>query len=109
MSNGILIVEHPSLLQRGEGIPAPLTSEWADVRRISWDCFAPEQLRSSSDGLVIANAVAGAEKAAAFFAGLRDHPSPIPIFAILPDENGALLKAAAETVDDFLIWPARAE
>jgi DNA-binding NtrC family response regulator len=109
MSNGILIVEHPSLLQRGQGIITPLTSEWAGVRRVSWDRFAPEQLRSSSDSLVIANAVAGTEQAAAFFAGLRDRPSPIPIFAILPDQNSALLQAAAETVDDFLIWPARAE
>jgi DNA-binding NtrC family response regulator len=102
MSNGILIVEHPrsALISGGE---------WDESHRTSWESFAPEQLRTGRHSLLIANAVPGTDKAAAFFRWLRGNPISVPIFAILPEQDGALLQAASETVDDFLLWPIRAE
>jgi DNA-binding NtrC family response regulator len=100
MFSGIHIVEHG-----GTAIPM----NWRCSRRTSWESFAPEQLRASSDTLLIANAVPGTQKTKEFFLWLRDNPAPIPIFAILPDQNSDVLQVAMETVDDFLIWPVRTE
>jgi DNA-binding NtrC family response regulator len=69
--------------------------------------FSPEQLRDGRDSLLIANAVPGSDSAIDFFLWLRSNPVPVPIFAILPSEDGALLRAATETADDFLLWPAK--
>jgi len=88
---------------------ALLPQEWGYSLRTSWESFAPEQLRTGQNSLLIANAVPGSDRAAAFFQWLRGNPVPIPIFAILPAQNGALLEAAAGTVDDFLLWPVRQE
>lgn len=107
MCNGILIVEHPSFLH--EGTFAPLASQFNNVRRIAWDQFTLDDLTSGENRLVIANAVLAAEKATKFFDGLRRNPSPIPIFAILPELDDTVLPIAAEAADDFLIWPARPE
>ena len=59
------------------------------------------------DSLVVANAVAGGLKVKEFFLWLRSNPVSAPIFAILPTDDGALLREATETVDDFLLWPIR--
>jgi len=107
MCNGILIVEHPSFLH--EGIFAPLASQAAQVRRISWEQFSPGDLTSGAYRLVIANAVLAAEKATKFFEGLRQNPSPIPIFAVIPELDDTVLQVAAEAADDFLLWPTRPE
>jgi len=109
MRNRIHIVEQPRISPGSlvEGIQ--LSAEWDCARRTCWESFAPEQLRDCQDCLLIANAVSGAGKALEFFHWLRDHPVPLPIFAILPDRHSDLLQAAAETVDDFLVWPARSE
>jgi len=109
MSNGILIVEHPgSLAECGEYfILQP--QELAQAHRVSWKSFVPQQLRAGQNRLVIVNAIGGSEEAAAFFQWLLENPIPVPIFAILPLQNGPLLQAAAETVDDFLLWPVRHE
>ncbi len=61
------------------------------------------------DVLVVANAVPGGSQATEFFQWLGKNPISIPVFAILPAEDGALLKAAMETVDDFVLWPIRPE
>lgn len=109
MSNGILIVEHPpSSLHCGDERTV-LPPEWGDPRRASWDVFSPEQLRRGKDSLLIANAVPGSDLATDFFRWLRNNPVPVPIFAILPPEDDTLLRAATETVDDFLLWPVRPE
>jgi DNA-binding NtrC family response regulator len=107
MCNGILIVEHPSFLH--EGIFAPLASQATEVRRISWEQFSPAYLTSGAHRLVIANAVLAADKATKFFARLRQNPSPIPIFAIIPESDETVLQVAADAADDFLLWPARPE
>jgi DNA-binding NtrC family response regulator len=109
VSNGILIVEHSRLSPDcGEELNM-LFPEWANPRRLSWDFFSPDELRPGKDGLLIANAVEGSDKAIQFFRWLRDNSAPIPIFAILPAEDSAWLRAAMETVDDFLLWPVRPE
>ena len=109
MPNGILIVEHPRSPLGSGGDFAILPQEWGDSSRTSWESFVPEQLRRGENSLVIANAVPGTDRAAAFFRWLRENPIPIPIFAILSMQNSALLEAAAEAVDDFLLWPVRQE
>ena len=109
MSNRILIVEcpqSPPCCGGDEGVIAP---EWKNARRTSWDSFSPEALRSMKDCLVIANAVAGGVKVTEFFQWLQGNPISVPIFAILPADDGALLHAATKTVDDFLLWPIRPE
>lgn len=109
MSNGILIVEHSCLSSDFGGELGALFPEWMNPRHLSWDFFSPEQLRSGKDGLLIANAVQESGKAIQFFRWLKDNSIPIPIFAILPAEDCALMRAATETVDDFLLWPVRPE
>lgn len=61
------------------------------------------------DTLLIANAVPAGARVTEFFAWLRSNPVSVPIFAILPADDCALLQAATETVDDFLFWPIRQE
>jgi DNA-binding NtrC family response regulator len=108
MSGGIHIVEHcHSSLPAGEA--GSFAMKWRCSRRTSWESFAPEQLRTSRDSLLIADAVSGTEKAKEFFLWLRVNPVPIPVFAILPEQNSDVLQAAMDAVDDFLIWPVRTE
>lgn len=109
MSNRILIVEHPRSSPGCDGELTEVSTEWENTRRASWDSFSPKELCASKDSLVIANAVAGGGKAAEFFQWLRRNPVSVPIFAILPADDCAMLHAATETVDDFLLWPIRPE
>lgn len=83
--------------------------EWSSARRATWDSLSREELRDRKEVLVIANAVPCNDKAVEFFRKLRDNPIPVPVFAILPAEDGVLLRVATETVDDFLLWPVRPE
>jgi DNA-binding NtrC family response regulator len=110
MSNGILIVEHPLASLRYGADPSVFSPLWENPRRISWDSFAPkQQLLDGNDGLLIVNAVQSCNKAMEFFHWVRDNPVSLPIFAILPEENGELSQAATDAVDDFMIWPVRPE
>lgn len=86
-----------------------VSPEWENSCRVAWDSFSPESLRAMKDVLVVANAVAGCSHAAEFFQWLGKNPISIPVFAILPADDGALLQAATETVDDFVLWPIRPE
>jgi len=83
--------------------------EWKNARRASWDSFSPEVLRAMKGSLVVANTVRGGNKVNEFFQWLRTNPFSVRVFAILPSDDGALLQAATETADDFLIWPIRPE
>ncbi len=109
MSNRILIVEHPQSSPGCDGVLTEVSTEWENTRRASWDSFTPQDLCASKDSLLIVNAVPGGGKAAEFFHWLRKNPVSVPIFAILPADDGALLREATETVDDFLLWPIRPE
>jgi DNA-binding NtrC family response regulator len=105
--NGILIVEQPrSSLACGEDCALAIP-EWEQFRRTSWELFIPQQLRADRERLVIANAVAAGDKAKAFFQWLRENAFPVPVLAILPDRDNALLQTAADIVDDFLLSPVR--
>jgi len=106
LSSGILIVEHPGC-SFDWGREFPLPAHDSSLLRMSWDVFSPEQLRGGKHSLLIANAAEGSDRAAEFFAWLRDHFIPVPTFAILPAEDSALSQAAMETVDDFLLCPVR--
>jgi len=107
LSNRILIVERPQSPPHCGGDQAVIYPEWKNSRREAWDSFTPESLCATKDGLVIANAVPGGGKAAEFFRWLGKHSISVPVFAILPAEDGELLRLAAEAVDDFLLWPVR--
>jgi DNA-binding NtrC family response regulator len=109
VSNRILIVEHPQSPPCCGGDQAVYAPEWKNARRASWDNFSPEALRAMKDSLVIANAVPCGAKITEFFHWLRRNPVSVPVFAILPADDGALLQVATETADDFLIWPVRPE
>ena len=61
------------------------------------------------DTLVIANAIDGGVKIVEFFQWLRKNRISVPIFAILPHDDAALVASATGTVDDFLLWPIRPE
>jgi DNA-binding NtrC family response regulator len=109
MSHGILIVEPSrSSAADGDGLTA-VYPEWGDARRTTWDTFAPAQVRSATEHLVIAHAAGGDEKASTFFHWLRENLLPVPIFAILPAEDSSLLRTAVDAVDDFLLSPVRPE
>ena len=109
MSRGILIVEPSCPFSGGSAGLGAFCSDFGMPRRMTWDTFSPVQLCAASDRLLIADAVQEEGKACDFFRWLRDNPLPIPIFAVLPQEEGALFRAATETVDDFLVSPVRPE
>src|SRR5579863_5880317 len=109
VSSRILIVEHPRSSPHRGGDEAFFAPEWGGARHATWDSFSPEVLRSMKDTLVIANATAGGAKIAEFFQWLRSNRISVPIFAILPADDAALVHSATGTVDDFLIWPIRPE
>lgn len=108
MFPGVLIVEHPcSSLYRDW--PTVLSRPEVPVSRQFWNSFVPERLCSGEQSLLIANAVPRSEEAIRFFHRLREEPLSMPTFAILPENDGELLQAAADIVDDFLVWPVRPE
>jgi len=108
MYRGVLILEDPSFSLQSEWESALLRPEWGVSRRASWDAFSPEELHASQESMLVANAVPGSELAINFFRWLHKNPISIPTFAILPEEDGELLQAAADAVDDFLLFPFRA-
>lgn len=59
------------------------------------------------DTLVIADAGSGGAKVAEFFQWLRINRVSVPLFAILPQDDAALVQSAIGTVDDFLLRPVR--
>ena len=109
MPNRIHIVEHPRIPVGLPGDSVQLPAEWDCAKRTCWEHFAPEQLRHCDDRLLIANAGSGPAEARQFFHWLRDHTVPCPVIAIVPQLDLEMMRAAAETVDDFSVWPARGE
>ena len=108
MPSRILIIENPQASVRS-GCNFSDSPAWGDARRTSWESFRAREIREGQFALVIADAVSGSAKALDFFHHLRDNPLPVPVFAILPEEDGELLRTATDTVDDFLLWPVRPE
>jgi two-component system response regulator GlrR len=83
---------------------------WSELRvdRSSWASFEPTRLRDCAADLVVPVAVRDGPLALTLFRWLKEHPVRTPTLAILPGEPEAeLLRAAAEAVDDFILWPVR--
>lgn len=109
MSRCILIIESSCPFSGGNAGLGAFCSDFGIPRRMTWDTFSPGKLCPGSDGLLIADAVQDQGKACDFFRWLGDNPLPVPIFAVLPQEDSALFRTATETVDDFLVSPVRPE
>ncbi len=107
-ASGILVIESSSSSLQREWESTLRIPEWAGARRASWDAFAPEQLHSCHPSLLVANAVPGTEAAIKLFRWLRENPISIPTVAILSEDDSELIQAAADAVDDFLLFPLRA-
>ncbi len=109
LSHGILIIENafpPACLDEHLSAVSP---ECESAGRVSWERFSLADLRNIKSNLIVANAVPGSVKALEFFELLKSNRISVPVFAILPSDDPALLQVAIETVDDFLFWPARGE
>jgi len=101
-----------------EDANSPLHGHWETVlrqadsvvgRRHAWSSFAPEQLDSCSESLLLASAAPRCDHALKLFQWLRKNPISIRTLAILPGGDDEMLRAAAGVVDDFLITPVRHE
>ena len=77
--------------------------------RIAWSEFRLAEMRLNHLALIIANATPSVPEAREFFSWLRKSPVGCPVFAILPSDNLELIEAALTSVDDFLLWPMRAD
>ncbi len=80
-------------------------AELAVSRRTAWSSLIPSELSGCRESLIVANAVPMPDRASSFFSWLREHGLRVPTVAILPADSSALLRLAAEAVDDFLLWP----
>jgi DNA-binding NtrC family response regulator len=78
-------------------------------RRSMWSSFSPSHLSQCKESLILANAVPKTAEALNFFVWLRDHSLDVPTFAILPADDPAFVRMAAQVVDDFLLWPPHEE
>jgi DNA-binding NtrC family response regulator len=79
------------------------------IRRSSWSSVNPERLLCHRDGLIVVNAVPKTEEALRCFAWLQGHVLQVPTFAVVPPEDAGFVRLAAESVDDFLLWPPHQE
>ncbi len=106
MPHRLLIIDQPS--------PSPLSAagfwepnEVFQFQHTNWNCCPPSSILQTRADLIVAVAVAEPEKAKGFFHWLREHPLATPTLGILSNEaDEALLRAACETMADFMLWPA---
>lgn len=77
--------------------------------RSAWSSLDPISLNRCKESLIVANAVPKTSEALDFFVWLREHSLSVPTFAILPPDDPAFVRLAAEAVDDFLLWPLHEE
>lgn len=75
-----------------------------------WDSLQIDGLRRSAAHLIVAVPERPTPKVLSVFEWLRAYPISTPTFAVLPNETAEpLLRLAAETADDFIIAPIRAD
>ncbi len=77
--------------------------------RSAWSSFDPSRLGRRKESLILANAVPKTAEAQNFFVWLQDHSLRTPTFAVLPPDDPAFVRLAAQAVDDFLLWPPHEE
>jgi DNA-binding NtrC family response regulator len=100
-SRRLLLVEQTSL-------PLDLTGLPLRCERVAWDGADLARLRGCAAELIVAVAEMPAARAFRLIDWLRSSPPQTPTVAILPaDSPEELLTAAAQTVDDFVLWPVR--
>src|SRR5258706_7531409 len=78
-------------------------------RCVPWEEFRPELLKPCQEVAIVVNAVSIVRDAFAMFEWLQAHPIRVPILAILPSDNDELVRLAAASADDFLVWPVHPE
>jgi len=78
------------------------------IDRFSWSSFKPASLVDCGADLLVPIAVREEPPVLDLFTWLREHPVRLPTLAILSEEaDGAFLKLAAESVDDFILGVSR--
>ena len=105
----LFVIEHTAASHLPAWIDGVCGSQLAIKTRMAWENFAPEQLSCCEEQVVVVDAVPETNEAIRMFRWLQEHSIRAPIFAIVPAENPDLVRLAAATVDDFLIWPVQAE
>lgn len=79
------------------------------VERRALEQVRPHDLRRSRS-LIVAVALSQANRATELWDWLRHNPIPTPALAVLPETvDGETLRIATQAVDDFVLWPIRAE
>lgn len=76
---------------------------------LAWPDFHADALDGRRPAMILANASEACAGAHEFFAWLRTHSAGVPVFAVLPSDDPALIRAAMPAVDDFLLWPIRGD
>jgi DNA-binding NtrC family response regulator len=108
------VVRHLLLIDDGpsqmEGNVADLTSTYPGLqwRRMDWPSLSPETLRRGAH-VIVPVAVTDPSRAEGLFRWLGQHTLDAATLAVLPQGSNALLRLAAEAVDDFVMWPIRPE
>lgn len=75
---------------------------------LHWDSTGIHALSAAKAELLVFLATTDSARAVSLFQALRTHPVATPALAVLGESaEEALLRLAADTVDDFVIWPAR--
>jgi DNA-binding NtrC family response regulator len=109
MGYRVFIIEHPS----SPPLPAWLQDEnlcgLSIAGRSLWQDFSGEQISRLQEQIVLASALPKSEAVWNMFEWLREHPIRVPTLALLPADDPELMRVAASTVDDFLVWPIHAE
>jgi DNA-binding NtrC family response regulator len=109
MGHTLLVIEHSASSHLPGWIEGTHSPQFAIKTRMEWGKFALEELNSCAEQVVVADAVPQTNEAIRTFQWLQEHPIRVPTLAIVPAENPDLVRLAAATADDFLIWPVRAE
>jgi two-component system response regulator GlrR len=109
MSRDIFIVENQPEASDSWLATALQTANLSIGRRCAWSSLRLQDLSTCKESLLIVKAVPKADEALDLFTWLRQHSLHVPTFAILPANDRAFVGLAAESVDDFLLWPFHGE
>jgi DNA-binding NtrC family response regulator len=81
-----------------------------DVKRLEWRSIDPARSPDVTADLIVATALEDDAAALQWLRGLRSNPSPVPVFAIIPEAaSEERLSLVAEAATDFATWPVRRE
>jgi hypothetical protein len=109
MGYRIFFIEHHSTPCLPEWMQEASLCEVSIGSRSKWQDVEPRQLCPCQEQIVVASAIPQTDEVWKMFQWLREHPISVPTLALLPAGDPELVRAAATSVDDFLIWPIHAE